>query len=263
MKILTNFTFIIRFFIIFLENESGEDVLEIILIAHRGTQNVIADIQIAMDENPNIIMSHAEKYENAVLNELVIKQKCKITSSTIILHTGFSLGGYLAAASLLSESNQKIRKKYGIQEENVFAVTLDAPGFKNSFYSTNRITNYVTRPNLVNTCNKAIGKVIQILIYKSDDITTNLDTFSDLIKEIKDKTLPSHNLENLVEVLKKRVKTLKVANWPEAKFNFSEETFKNILSNLKLSSIPLIIANLNYRRSNEVSYLDDDKSTMV
>ncbi len=216
-----------------------------------------------MGEKPNVIMNDAEKYEDAVLNELVIKQKCKITSSTIILHTGFSLGGYLAAASLLSEGNQKIRKKYGIQEENVYAVTLDAPGFKNnqvqSFYSK-RITNYVTRPNLVNTCNKAIGKVIQILNYKSDAITTNLDTISDLIKEIKDKTLPSHNLENLVEVLKKRVKTLKVANWPEARFNFSEETFKNILSNLNLSSI---LSNLNYKRSNEVNYLDEDTFTMV
>ena len=136
-------------FIIFLDNESGEDVLEIILIAHRGTQfelieNVIADIQIAMGENPNVIMSHAEKYENAVLNKLVNNKNCKITSSTVIMHTGFSLGGYLAAESLLSESNQKIRKKYGIQEENVFAVTLDAPGFKSnqahSFYSK-RITN--------------------------------------------------------------------------------------------------------------------------
>ena len=179
------------------------------------------------------------------------------------MHTGFSLGGYLAAASLLSERNQQIRETYGIHEEKVFAVTLDAPGFKNnqahSFYS-NRITNYVTRPNLVNTCNKAIGKVIQILKYKSNGVATSLETVSDLIKEIKDNTLPSHNLENLVEVLKNRVKTLKVANWPEATFNFSDETFKNILSNLSFSSI---FANLNYRRSNEVNYLDDDKFTMV
>jgi len=224
--------------------------------------NVIADIQIAIGENPDAIMNDAGKYENFVLNELVLKQKCKITSSTVILHTGFSLGGYLAAASLLSESNQKIRKKYGIQEENVFAVTLDAPGFKNNqahcFYS-NRITNYVTRPNLVNTCKRAIGKVIQILHYKSNDTATYLETVVDLMKEINN-TLPSHNLENLVEVLKNRVKTLKVANWPEARFNFSDETLKNILSNLNLSSI---FANLNYRRSNEVSYLDDDKFTMV
>ncbi len=214
-------------------------------------------------ENPDVIMNDAEKYENAVLNHLVKNKKCKITSSTVILHTGFSLGGYLAAASLLSERNKQVRETYGIQEENVFAVTLDAPGIKNnqanSFYS-NRITNYVTRPNLVNTCNRAIGKVFQILHYKSNDKATNLDTIVELIKEIKDNTLPSHNLENLVEVLKKRVKTFKVANWPEAGFNFSKETFENILSFLK---IPSIFANINYRRSNEVKYLDDDKSTMV
>ena len=226
-------------------------------------ENVIADIQITIDEKPNVIMNDAGKYEDAVLNELVSGQKCKITSSTVILHTGFSLGGYLAAASLLSERNKQIRETYGIQEENVFAVTLDAPGFKNNqangFYS-NRITNYVTRPNLVNTCNRAIGKVIQILNYKSNDTATYLETVGDLMKEIKDNTLESHNLEKLVEVLKKRIKTHEVSNWPEATFNFSDETFKNILSNLSFSSI---FANLNYRRSNEVNYLDDDKFTMV
>jgi hypothetical protein len=35
------------------------------------------------------------------------------------MHTGFSLGGYLAAASLLIESSQKIRKKYVINLINM------------------------------------------------------------------------------------------------------------------------------------------------
>ena len=141
-----------------------------IIIAHRGTcfdekGNILADIAIAEGQGSEILKEAAFKYVTKLFEgrnfydgsflptkKILIDDEFEITKIT---HTGFSLGGFIAGACAgLTQ--------YSITE----AITFDAPGIGNLVENTpeiaSRIKNYVTKPNLVNTCNMYIGDVSEI-----------------------------------------------------------------------------------------------------
>jgi hypothetical protein len=132
-----------------------------IVIAHRGTcfdelGNVLADLAIAEGLQPLILKDAVFRYVSEVYCKGV---HCngEVYDVKKITHTGFSLGGFIAGACAgLSE--------YEITD----AVTFDAPGIGNLKVDEKkvekRIRNYVTVPNLINTCNVHIGEVRQLII---------------------------------------------------------------------------------------------------
>jgi len=82
-----------------------------------------------------------------------------------IIHTGFSLGGFIAGACAGLSG-------YGVITE---AVTFDAPGIGNLKVNEKivekLIRNYVTVPNLINTCNAHIGEVRQLIIPRYESLS--------------------------------------------------------------------------------------------
>jgi hypothetical protein len=172
-------------------DQKGDKYAEVV-IAHRGTcfdekGNILADVQIAQQQPPKILNKSRE-----YIAELF---KCDLFKSTStdkefyftrngeeipvkkIIHTGFSLGGFIAGAcaclSYPSQSN---------------AVTFDAPGvaylqFPDKDKKSRRVINYVTVPNLVNTCNEHYGEVRQVCGFNKPqkaNVKFNISDLSDL-----------------------------------------------------------------------------------
>ena len=219
-----------------------------IVIAHRGTcfdekGNILADIAIAKGEEPKILREAAFKYvtnlfggRNFYNGSQSFNQRICITENntdfeiTKITHTGFSLGGFIAGACAALTA-------YPITE----AVTFDAPGIGidglaiDKARVESRIINYVTVPNLVNTCNSHIGKVRQMIGsfgQAPQSATTEFDVnfFGRGQKKIEDtniilaevgRTIKSHNLNNIIESLKITAQTngpwyYPIYQWPTA-----------------------------------------------
>jgi len=148
--------------------DSKEKSAEIV-IAHRGTRfdehgNILADIAIAKKNEPRILRESAFLYVKTLFNDIDFyngslepTKKLSLDEFTItkITHTGFSLGGYIAGACV------------GLTQYTIKrAITFDAPGISNLITDKSqvnlRIINYVTKPNLVNTCNEQVGIVREI-----------------------------------------------------------------------------------------------------
>lgn len=190
-----------------------------LVIAHRGTcfnewGNILADVSIAAQKQP-IILKSALEYQSCLLEEFM-KHK-NIESLT---HTGFSLGGFIAGALTVNSKAS--------------AVTFDSPGIaylsfdekqKNSI-KKGQIINYVTIPNIVNTCNEHLGEIRQLKMNPPLEynhvarckISLNLKellhkqviTFMDEGKEQILNTLNSHNLDNIKHsVIKSEKSTFK------------------------------------------------------
>lgn len=144
------------FGVAYIKVKPGTREIEEIVIAHRGTcfnkiGNILADIEIAQGIPPKILEA-ATSYLNTLFAQYPNINPTKIT------HTGFSLGGFIAGACAGLSNCSKTH-----------AVTFDAPGiahmkhlFSRNPGLENRIVNYVTIPNLVNTCNAQVGSVRQI-----------------------------------------------------------------------------------------------------
>jgi len=132
------------------------------VFAHRGTcfdelENVLADLAIAEGKQPVILKDAVFRYISEVYCEGVYCNG-EVYEVKKITHTGFSLGGFIAGSCAgLSE--------YGVRTE---AITFDAPGIGNLKVNEKivekRIRNYVTVPNLINTCHRHIGEVRQLII---------------------------------------------------------------------------------------------------
>lgn len=129
-----------------------------VIFAHRGTcfsktGNLLADIEIAEQKHPRIL-EDVNRYVSQVLR----LQKARKVKVSELIHTGFSLGGFIAGA----KAGLSVSKK-------VSAVVFDAPGIGHlenvAPDAATRITHYVTRPNLVNTCNSHVGPVIQLMAF--------------------------------------------------------------------------------------------------
>lgn len=150
-----------------------------IVIAHRGTcfgldadglGNVLADIEIAERREPGILREAAFLYTTKLLkHNFYSADKAEATISvdgyrvTKITHTGFSLGGFIAGASAAFSSFT-----------NTYAITFDAPGIGNipgvPKNKADHILNYVTRFNLVNTCNPHLGEVWEITAFSKSSL---------------------------------------------------------------------------------------------
>jgi len=177
-----------------------------------------------------------------------------------IIHTGFSLGGYIAAACALnSELNFSTK-----------AITLDSPGFlSNSGWlhdqNSRNIVNFVTVPNLVNTCHRHVGEIYQII---SDIFNRNLSDVS-IIRNIKDLnkelilTIQSHDLDVLLDILSKNAYEIKeVEKWPEAERNIDVRMLDKVLRDFNFNrtlndfvqTMSQFVYDFNYERSNFITY---------
>lgn len=151
--------FAVAFYKLHEESKTAE-----IIVAHRGTnfdelENVLADLAIAEGLQPAILKDAVFKYISHVYCAGV-NHNGETYEVKRIIHTGFSLGGFIAGACA------------GLSEySNTEAVTFDAPGIGNLKVNAKlvekRIINYVTVPNLINTCNAHIGEVRQLPLYES------------------------------------------------------------------------------------------------
>ena len=141
--------------------DEDDSIYAEVVIAHRVTcfdekGNILADIQIAQQRPPKILQVAkvyiAELFALINSNGFTIEGRRTFQKRPIrqITHIGFSLGGFIAGAcACLSRCNY------------VRAVTFDAPGaayleFTGRNKKSDRVINYVTVPNLVNTCNRVI-----------------------------------------------------------------------------------------------------------
>jgi hypothetical protein len=170
-----------------------------------------------------------------------------------IIHTGFSLGGFIAAACVI--------KKY--DTNNRYAVTFDSPGYdyllpsKPNEKFKEHFINYVAYPNLINTCQSHIGKIIQI--FKPG--TPNADIINISVIEIF-YTYSNHQIRKFVDVLSKGIKLYPViCNWPKAEYSSEIVKLMNRFElrtddgfNQVASSLYELVKNINYKRSNKVDY---------
>jgi hypothetical protein len=183
----------------------------ILLFAHRGTQfnkmgNILADLDIASQIKPKILQE-ALKYEKLILD--------KIQESKKIVHTGFSLGGYIAAECATVKTGNF--KKY--------AVAFDSPGieFESSLKNYSEFEDYIESyflvPNIVNTCHKHVGKMFEIESgINVEKESTSINTESKLISEIEH-AYNSHDLDLIIRLTRKYVSIRRVKEWPIAKNN--------------------------------------------
>ena len=173
-----------------------------------------------------------------------------------IIHTGFSLGGFIAAACVLENFNAN----------NIYAVTFDSPGYDflvvpkiNINQKEKYIVNYVAYPNLVNTCQKHIGKIIQIFKPMPTDENVTITT-TELLN-----TLFNHKRELFVKTLSEGINLYPASDWPRADFvknNVLTEIFKQFEITTD-DNIPQVaeklyklLKNINYNRKNKVNYED-------
>lgn len=235
-----------------------------LVIAHRGTcfneaGNVLADLAIAEGAEPAILREAAFEYMTRLLggrdfynpNQNVIPFSLYDYRISKITHTGFSLGGFIAGACVGLSKNKMLE-----------AVTFDAPGIgalklpMEESRVAPRIVNYVTTPNLVNTCNRHVGEIREIVMvlsrpshqevkfevnpadlgfgtpkqFSNNDSDTQ---FTSLIKENRlqrkkqesttaafqelNVTLNSHNLEKVISAIEQEFLYNSVYRWPEAR----------------------------------------------
>jgi hypothetical protein len=228
-----------------------------VAFAHRGTSlkepgNIDADLAIALSEKPKIIQD-AINFEKTTLK--LIMESHHVDEKTFeIIHTGFSLGGFIAAACVLDKITQK----------NYYGVTFDAPGCKyllpkrNQNLKSESIVNYVTLPNLVNTCQEHVGKIIQLFEpnNETNDASLSVDEFINTYK--------THNQKYLIDLLSKSLKLHPVNIWPIATYNLEKENLEEIIKMFKSSDSETIFSSivkiskmidmLQYRRNNRVIY---------
>lgn len=197
-----------------------------LVFAHRGTcfskkGNIGADVLIVRREAPRIVSNSAMKYVAKIKDE--IKNKCVITKIT---HTGFSLGGFIAAGCLLLSDNQS----------NTNAVTFDAPGIDFMVTTKNKkldIINYVTTPNVVNTLNTHAGKVRRLTSF-SEKISNKFREMIDHSKiEILDlskfmqleATGESHSLDKIIAFTDTlgAIRYEEVTSWAKSELVYGKE----------------------------------------
>ncbi|MBU0743773.1 MAG: hypothetical protein KKE11_00155, partial [Gammaproteobacteria bacterium] len=208
----------------------NEDNTATVVIAHRGTcfdeiDNLLADLQI-MEKRTPVILNNALQYASNILNNDFSNSSGNTRSFFIegipvskIVHVGFSLGGFIATASMI---NSRFPETY--------AVTFDAAGadyLRGSKGKSNHVISYVTTPNIVNTCNSHIGEIRRLIAFPeqstSDEkisVGTTVPGHLDLLafQELLE-TLETHDLDRLISVTSMMggLQYKKVSKWPVAK----------------------------------------------
>lgn len=123
-----------------------------LIIAHRGTDEIVTlkdlddDLHLSLGVAP-------EQFRSAVLFiervRLMIVDEEPCGESYTLSFTGHSLGGALAELSAA-----------WWEYEFTTAVTFDSPGVQYIEDAASRITSYLAAPNVVNTANAHVGKII-------------------------------------------------------------------------------------------------------
>lgn len=185
----------------------------IIVMSHRGTKlnkltNILYDLEIVLQIEPDVLRK-AINYENQVLDELDPK-----INSVLLIHIGFSLGGYLAANC----ASRDFRRKYVTK----YAITFDAPGIlfdcEKKAKNSENIVNYFVMPNLVNTCNYHVGKMYQIetnIKQPDENVKICFSALNNLPKEIMLLSL-THDLDFFIRLTSHYNIVRKVKEWPVA-----------------------------------------------
>lgn len=217
--------------------------------------SIAADMQIAIGNNDDLVKD-AVNFQK----ELFASLSSSRINNAIIVHTGFSLGGFIAASCVL---DYDLSYQYQIK-----AFTFDSPGFceqaQEDSQRSDQIFNFVTMPNLVNTCNKHVGRIFQICSEKfnSTQGPQSIQSISDLLPEFIS-TLDTHDLEQLIQMTSESTFSIKeVANWPQANPNLSIELLEKLAFDLREvqndSDLPSyfngIVENINYYRNNAIKY---------
>ncbi|RNA16297.1 lipase family [Brachionus plicatilis] len=185
----------------------------VVVMSHRGTKlnkltNILYDLEIVLQIEPDVLKK-AISYENKVLDELGSK-----INSVILIHVGFSLGGYLAASCATRDFRRKYVTKY--------AVTFDAPGIlfdsHKQVKNSENIVNYFVMPNLVNTCNYHVGNIYQIsanIKQPNENVKICLSTLKSLPTEIMFLSV-THDLDFFMRQTAHYNTLRKVKQWPVA-----------------------------------------------
>ena len=144
---------------------------------------------------------------------------------------------------------------------NRYAVTDDSPGYdyllpsKPNEKFKEHFINYVANPNLVNTCQSHIGKIIQIF----EPAPTDIINIS--LNEILN-TYKNHKKGKFVEALSKGIKLYPVINnWPKAEYS---RDIVNLMNRFEIrtddgitqvvNKLFELFKNINYKRTNKVEY---------
>lgn len=145
------------------------------IIAHRGTEfsfslseikGLIKDVSADLEEVLGNQVGHQQNSALAFSNQALRILKSK--GYNTVGHVGHSLGGWLAQLSVYHQVTEG--------KEELFAVTLDNPGTASmikeiaSRYDINRkvflrdldVSNFLSYPNVVNTCHEHIGDLFHI-----------------------------------------------------------------------------------------------------
>lgn len=124
----------------------------------------------------------------------------------------------------------------------------------------------MTIPNLVNTCNRHVGEIIELYSneFRQHDLieTVEIKNMKGVFDEVK-ATLASHNLEKLIDIIsRKKYRAIEVLSWPVAQRNLDVDVLNELIERLKkidgvldtITAIDDCISNINYFRRNHIDY---------
>ena len=119
----------------------------------------MADLKIFRRETPKIL-------DDATYFTRIVTQN----KNAQVIHTGFSLGGFIADCCVNIPQNS-------------CAVSFDAPGCDFLMRDGRRIVDYVTNPNLVNSCNAHVGEVRRLSFFAAKDTSNELARGISVLKD--------------------------------------------------------------------------------
>ncbi|MEM7173950.1 MAG: pentapeptide repeat-containing protein, partial [Bacteroidota bacterium] len=199
-----------------------------IVLAHRGIN--ISNIH-TLKTNALSILGKDTGEEYLVLDYL--KEAKKIAQKQlgekkllILTTTGHSVGGWLAqVTTLLGKSKYK-------DSLHIHCVTFDTPGAKDMLAKLDHryesiepdfldITNYLSSPNLINSCNSHVGTLYRVVFQDFIKHSKRDNVLKKGIARVKDYTaytLRSHDIQNFVKAFNPQTGKAKecqsIASWP-------------------------------------------------
>lgn len=204
---------------------------KLMVISHRGTinhdGNYLADIEISQRTLPKIFYSALE-FLFATTKKMIEEGK----TGWQIMHTGHSLGGFLAVLCAVSSYKHSTVCS---------AIAFDNPGTKTASsillktcveHSINEalkgiiVINYLTTPNLINTTDEHIGRIFQLKGYlplraqssycgfsEKFNLSLTLKKFTELLH-----TKSTHSMEEILNFFKENKEAELVKKWVVAEY---------------------------------------------
>ncbi len=223
--------------------------LKQVILAHRGLQlesvaNLVAGLVIGTKNCPPIAKSAIAFCD--IARNYSQQQQYKL------IHTGFSMGGFLSQITGAYANNHNS----GSGTVICFEAAGATPAIEFCGYNDNRenTINYVTAPNIVNTCNVHYGFVRQIDEFKGHNfylkshikpkivngrVTLNLDDIdkvtAELFHNILGLTIIYHSKKLLLKVIKNDAfQYVPIHSWPVAKIDLETVAIKEMPTAVKV-----------------------------